>query len=213
MDLYVCLLQSVRNLETRGQEGPKKSNSTYIHQTETRHHLPLLPLCRAPAGTKRPRRAARVDEELVHVLEALEAVGAAPAEHIDVELVGLGEEEVGLVGDERETLEETDSQGAVRNDLGQRERGRLDVKAALDDLEVGRYRAEVLVGWLVGQVTQTEGLGDFARGEELFELQGWQGVNVCGRYILRSGEEETEDILWGGCREHGPGCGGPLSRG
>lgn len=107
-------------------------------------------------------------------------MGAAPAEHVDVELVGLGEEEVGLVGDERETLEETDSQGAVGDDLGQRERGRLDVKAALDDLEVGRYRAEVLVGRLVGQVAQAESLGDFARGEELFELHGWQGVSVNG---------------------------------
>lgn len=102
-------------------------------------------------------------------------MGAAPAEDVDVELVGLGEEEVGLVGDEGEALEEADAQGAVGDDLREGQGGGLDVEAALDDLEVGRDGAEVLVGRLVGQVSQAEGLGDFARGKELFELFCWRG--------------------------------------
>jgi hypothetical protein len=45
-------------------------------------------------------------------------VRAAPAEHVDVELVGLGEEQVRLVADEREALEEADADAAVRDNLG-----------------------------------------------------------------------------------------------
>lgn len=58
------------------------------------------------------------------------------------------------------------------DDLGQGQGGGLDVEAALDDLEVRRDGAEVLVRRLVGQVAEAEGLGDLARGEELFELRG-----------------------------------------
>jgi hypothetical protein len=111
-------------------------------------------------------------------------VRAGPAEHVDVELVGLGEQQVRLVADQREALEEADADAAVRDDLCKRERGGLDVVAALDDLQVGRYRAEVLVCALVGQIAEAEGLAYLARGEELFELQrgeGWLVSSCWGR--------------------------------
>lgn len=108
---------------------------THIHQAKARDHLLAL---LGPAGTVGARGTAGVDEELIHVLEGVEAVGAAPAEDVDVELVGLGEEEVGLRGDEGEAFDEADAQGAVRDDLRQGQGRGLDVEAALDDLEVGR---------------------------------------------------------------------------
>lgn len=145
-------------------------HATYIHQAEARHDLLLLALAGAPAGGEGAGGGARVHKELVHVLEALELVGAAPAEDVDVELVGLGQQQVGLAGDEGEALEEADAQAAVGDDLGQGQGGGLDVEAALDDLEVRRDGAEVLVRRLVGQVAEAEGLGDLARGEELLEL-------------------------------------------
>lgn len=146
------------------------SRATYIHQAKARHNLLLLALAGAPAGGEGAGSGARVHEELVHVLEALELVGAAPAEDVDVELVGLGQQQVGLAGDEGEALEEADAQAAVGDDLRQGQGGGLDVEAALDDLEVRRDGAEVLVRRLVGQVAEAEGLGDLARREELFEL-------------------------------------------
>lgn len=91
-------------------------------------------------------------------------MGAAPAEDVDVELVGLGEEEVGLGGDEGEALDEADAQGAVGDDLGQRQGGGLDVEAALDDLQVRRDRPQVLVRVLVRQVAEAERLPDLAGG-------------------------------------------------
>lgn len=102
-------------------------------------------------------------------------MGAAPTEDVDVEAVRLGEEQVGLVGDEGEAFEEADAQGAVGDDLGEGEAGGLDVEAALDDLEVGRDGAEVLVGGLVGQVAEAEGLGDLSWREELLELLWGKG--------------------------------------
>lgn len=98
-------------------------------------------------------------------------MGAAVAEDVDVEAVGLGEEEVGLAGDEGEALEEADADAAVRDHLRQRQRRGLDVVAALDDLEVGRDGAQVLVCIFVGQVAQAEGLADLAGREELLELE------------------------------------------
>lgn len=145
---------------------------TYIHQAETRHNLLLLALAGAPAGGEGAGCGPGIHEELVHILETLELVGAAPAEHVDVELVGLGQQQVGLAGDEGEALEEADAQAAMGDDLRQGQGGGLDVKAALDDLEVRRDGAEVLVRRLVGQVAEAEGLGDLAWGEELFELHG-----------------------------------------
>lgn len=156
-------------------------------------------------------------------------MGAAPAQHVDVELVGLGQQQVGLARDEGEALEEADAQAAVGDDLRQRQGGGLDVEAALDDLEVWRDGAEVLVGRLIGQVAKAEGLGDLARGEELFEL-----LRVSLAYChVRSGGVRTEmvscegcacacacawaravvEVPLGGCRELDRGCEGPLSLG
>lgn len=142
-------------------------DGTHVHQTEAGDGL--LPVL-APARSEGARGAAGVDEELVHVLKGVELVGAAPAEDVDVELVGLGEEEVGLVGDEGEALEEADAQGAVGDDLGEGQAGGLNVEAALYDLEVRGDGAEVLVRVLVCQVAQAEGLADLSWGEELLEL-------------------------------------------
>lgn len=97
-------------------------------------------------------------------------MGAAAAEDVDVEAVGLGQQQVGLVGDKREALEEADADAAVRDDLRERQRRGLDVVAALDYLEVRRDGAQVLVRRLVGEVAQAEGLADLAGREELLEL-------------------------------------------
>jgi hypothetical protein len=66
---------------------------------------------------------------------------ATPAQHIDVEPIRLGKEQIGLVGHEREAFQEPDPEGPVRDDLGQRQGRGLDVVAALDDFEVGRDAA------------------------------------------------------------------------
>ena len=79
---------------------------------------------------------------------------AAPAKDVDVELVRLGQEEVGLVADQGEALQEADADAPVRHHLREGERGRLDIVAALDDLEVGGYRSEVLVGMPIRQVPE-----------------------------------------------------------
>ncbi len=154
----------------------KIEREAHIHEAEARDNLVFRLLVvgaeagAAPAGEIGAGGAARVDKELVHVLEALELVGAAPAEDVDVEAVGLGKQQVGLVANEGEALEEADADGAVGDDLGQRKGGGLDVKAALDDLEVGGDGAQVLVGLLVSEVAEAERLADLAGGEEFFEL-------------------------------------------
>lgn len=56
------------------------------------------------------------------------------------------------------------------DDLCEWEGSGFDVVPALDDLEVGRYGAEVLVCTLVGQIAETEGLTYLARSEEFLEL-------------------------------------------
>lgn len=125
------------------------ASTTYIHQAKARHHL--LAFLR-PARRVGARRGARVDKELVHVLKRVEAVGAADAEHVDVELVGLGEQQVGLVGHQGEPFDEADAEGAVGDGLGDGEGRGLDVEAALYDLKVGRDGAQVLVRVLVCEV-------------------------------------------------------------
>lgn len=45
---------------------------------------------------------------------------AAAAEHVDVESVGLGQQQVWFTGDEREALEEADTDVAVRDNLRER---------------------------------------------------------------------------------------------
>lgn len=62
------------------------------------------------------------------------------------------------------------------DDLGQRQGGGLDIEAALDDLEIGRDGPEVLVGVLVGEVAEAEGLADLAGSEELLELEEGERV-------------------------------------
>ena len=105
-------------------------------------------------------------------------MGAAPAKDVNVQPVGLGEQQVGLVGDEGEALEEADADAAVGDDLRQGERRGFDIGAALDDLEVRRQGAQVLVGVLVGEVAETQGLADLARREQLLELQPSMQANT-----------------------------------
>lgn len=95
---------------------------------------------------------------------------AAPAKDVNVELVGLGEEQVGLGGDEGEALKEADAERAVGDDLGEGEAGSFNVVAALDDLEIRCDGAQVFVGVAVGEVSEAEGLANLARCEELLEL-------------------------------------------
>lgn len=98
-------------------------------------------------------------------------MGAAPAQHVDVQAVGLGQHEVHLLGsDDGEALEEADAQRAVRDDLRQRQRRRVRVEPPLDDLEVRRDRPQVLVRRLVRQVAQAQRLPDLARREQFLEL-------------------------------------------
>lgn len=186
---------------------------SYIHEAEARGGLlGLEPEC----GVEGASGAAGIDKELVHVLECVEAMGAAPAEDVDVEAVRLGEEQVGLGGDEREALEEADADGAVGDDLGQRQRGGLDVVAALDDLEVGRDGAQVVVGGLVGEVAQAERLANLAGREELLELR--EGgtpreyeYGACPWFGGQGGKRG--DGPWLGSRELGRGCECPRGRG
>lgn len=146
--------------------------STHVHQAKARHGLFSV---LAPSHRKCASGAAGVDEELVHVLESVETVGAAsPAEHVHVKLVRLGQEQVGFGGDEGEAFEEADAQGAVGDDLGQGETGGLDIVAALDDLQVGRNGAQVFVRVAVGEVSEAEGLADLAGREKLLELLRWR---------------------------------------
>lgn len=58
----------------------------------------------------------------------------------------------------------------MSDDFGEGEVGGLGVKITLDDLEVRRDGAKVVIGFLVGQVAETEDLGDLVGGEELLEL-------------------------------------------
>lgn len=141
---------------------------TYIHQHKTRRRLPSL---QAPTWMKGPRRAARVHEELVHILEGIKAVGAAPAEDVDVQAVSFGEKQVWLARDEGEALEETDADAAMLDDVCDGEGCCLDVLAAADDLEIGADGAEVLIGVLVGEIAEAEGLRDLSWGEELLKLE------------------------------------------
>lgn len=77
---------------------------------------------------------------------------AAPTEHVHVQLIRLGEEEVWFVAHEGEALEEADADAAVCDDLGQRERRGFDIESTLDDLEVRCYCSEVVVCALVCEV-------------------------------------------------------------
>lgn len=177
---------------------------TYVHQTEARRRVLALLL---PAVQKGARRAAGVDKELVHVLKGIEAVSAPPAQDIDVEPVGLCEEQVGLAGDEGEAFEEADADAAVRHDLRQGQRGGLDVVAALDNLEVGRNGPQVVVRVLVRQVAQAERLADLAGREELLELS--EGVSLCRASVVGKRATSSREAPWAGCPARDRGCAGP----
>lgn len=100
-------------------------------------------------------------------------MGAAPEQHVDVHLAGGDEQAVRVArGDDGVAMGEADAQRAVGDDLGEGEVGGLDVEVALDDLQVGGGAAQEVVRVLVGEITETEDLADFARGEELLELWG-----------------------------------------
>ena len=125
---------------------------------------------------------------------------ATPAQDIDVEPVRLGQEQVWFVAHEREALEEPDAHAPVRHHLRQRERRRLHVHAALDDLEVWRHRPEVLVGCLVCEVAEAEGLGDLSWGEELLELQRWSAWRKRGErqmYVPWRGYQMLDPVYEG----------------
>ena len=93
-------------------------------------------------------------------------------------------------------MREANAQGAVGDDFRESEVRGLGVEIALDDLEVRGDGAEVVVGFLVGQVAETEDLGDFVGGEEFLELGvspvrmgrpgWWEGGS--GNFAL--------DVLW-----------------
>ena len=172
---------------------------THVHQTETRYDVVAI---LSPAGAIRSGRAARVDEELVHVLEALEAVCAAPAQHVDVQLVGLREQQVRLVRHQREALQEADADVAVRDNLCERQGGGLDVEPPLDDLQVRRYCSQVFVCVLVCEVAEAEGLPDLARCKELLKLR-WSSVSFAAHAAIR-----RQTVPWREYPELGQGCEG-----
>jgi hypothetical protein len=82
----------------------------------------------------------------------------------------------------------------MRYYAGEREGGGVGVEAPANELEVGRDGAEVGVGCAVGEVAETEGLADFAGGEEFFEL--W-GVKV-SEGLVGGGEGEGREGREGG---------------
>jgi hypothetical protein len=185
------------------RDGSWCRSSTHIHQAKARHGLFSV---LAPSHRECASGAAGVDEELVHVLESVEPVGAAsPAEHVHIELVRLGQEQVGFGGDEGEAFEEADAQGAVGDDLCQGETGGLDIVAALDDLQVGRNGAQVFVRMAVGKVSEAEGLTNLAGREQLLELWRWKEVS-CGRIVSRRRGGRGGPLR--GCRGRDPGYGG-----
>lgn len=96
---------------------------------------------------------------------------APPQQHIHIHMPGRYQQGIGVPGrNDGMAVREADAQRAMRHDLGERQVGRFGVEVALDDLEVGRQRAQVVVCFLVGQVAETEDRADFVGCEEFFEL-------------------------------------------
>lgn len=90
----------------------------------------------------------------------------------------------------------------------------FDVVPALDDLEVWRDGAEIVVGVFVGEVAQAECLADLAWREELLELcsgeglASWRKVTACiARRMLLYWTRKN--ILWLGCRARDRECACP----
>lgn len=82
-------------------------------------------------------------------------MSAAPAQDVDVQPIGFGQQQIGLGGNKGEALEEANAYAAVGDDLRERQRRGLDIGAALDDLEVRRHGPQVLVCVFVCEVTET----------------------------------------------------------
>jgi hypothetical protein len=61
-------------------------------------------------------------------------MGAAPAEHIHIQFIRLGKEQVWFVANEGEALEEANADAAVCDDLGEWEGGGFDIEPTLDNL-------------------------------------------------------------------------------
>lgn len=103
---------------------------------------------------------------------------AAPEQHIDVHLARRDQQTIRIPGrDDGVAMREADAEGAVGDDLGEREvggqvRGQqgLGVEVAAHELQVGGEGAQEVVGRGGGEVAEAEGLADFAGGEEFFEL-------------------------------------------
>lgn len=57
------------------------------------------------------------------------------------------------------------------HDLGEWKRGSVGIVAAANDLQIGGYGAEIVVGLTIGEISETESLANFSRGQKLLELQ------------------------------------------
>ena len=91
------------------------------------------------------------------------------------------------------------------NDFREGKVGGLGVEIALDDLKVRGDGAEVVVGFLVGQVAETEDLGDLVGGEEFLEL-GVSSVRVGRVGWWDGGSGNVHQTYFGGyilCRSAG----------
>lgn len=96
---------------------------------------------------------------------------AAPQQHVDVQLPGGYQQAVCVAGrDDGVAMGEAYAQGAMCDDLAEREVRCVDVEVALHDLQVRRNGAQPLVRLLRGDVAQAEDLAYLARREELLEL-------------------------------------------
>ena len=58
----------------------------------------------------------------------------------------------------------------MRDNLGERKIWRLNIKVALDNLEIWRYLAKEFVGFFIGQIPQAKYLPNLAWGQQLLEL-------------------------------------------
>lgn len=89
--------------------------NSHIHQAETRRRR----LCiQARSCYECSRRTPRVHKELVHILEGIETVRAAPAQDVDIQSVGFGQQQVGFVGNKSKAFQEANSYAAMGDDLG-----------------------------------------------------------------------------------------------
>lgn len=82
------------------------------------------------------------------------------------------EQGVGIAGrNDGVAMGKADAETAECNHFGERQVGRVGIEVALDQLQVRRERAQVVVRGLIGQVAQTEDRGEFIRRKEFLELE------------------------------------------